>query len=102
MAKSSKTYLGVLRGTVPSAGRLQDVARVVGCSVNALSMYELGQQPLSDEKERKYAKALRQPVDRVRQLHLQEARRFHERRAAEITELLKPGKPLGKAAVAVG
>lgn len=102
MGKPSKTYLGVLRWTVPSAGRLQDVAREVGCSVNALSMYERGEQPLSDEKERKYAKALRQPVDRVRQLHLEEARRFHERRAAEIAEQLKLGKPLRRAAVAVG
>jgi len=102
MAKSSKTYLGVLRGTVPSAGRLEDVARVVGCSVNALSMYERGERALSDETVRKYARALKTPESRVRQLHVQEGIRFHERRAELLRESLKAGKPLGKGAVAVG
>jgi plasmid maintenance system antidote protein VapI len=89
----STSPLTVLRLAHPGDLSLRQLAKKIGISPNAGSLFETGRQRLSDEKLRAWAKALGAKPAEVQKRWLQTAYMHHAMRLREIRSALgKRGK----------
>lgn len=101
MPKISKTYLGVVRESLPGKPTLRDLAEEMGCTHNALANLERGVSMVSEALFRRYCRRLGIPVAQGAQLYRREAVRYHLRMAEKFrAELATGGKSRTRLAAA--
>lgn len=83
------TRLSVLRQSAVGSPSATDVARKIKTSVQAVSHFERGAQPLGPEKLRAYAKVIGATEGQVRRLHMLERQAYLREQLTEISQALK-------------
>lgn len=83
--------LSILRLAVPGAPTLRDVAAEIGCSHQAVHLFEVGRNSLSQEKLRAYAKAVHARPSDVRKRFLLASLAYYEGKVRELRRRVKVG-----------
>jgi len=86
MKTETPSYVSVLRMAHPDTPSMREIARQIGCSASAVSLFELGRQALSPDRLKAYAEAIERSAEEVRHRWAMQAAAFHSARAAELRE----------------
>jgi transcriptional regulator with XRE-family HTH domain len=95
----SLTHLAALRAASPGAPSARELARRIGCSVQAISLFESGRNAIGAKLIAAYAKELGAKPEVVERMFLLEAVRFHRKQAADAKSRLD-AMPRGRLRVA--
>ncbi len=81
--------LSILRLAAPGAPKLREIAAQIGCSHNAVHLFEVGRTSLSSARLKAYAKAVGARASDVRRRFLLASLSYHESKVRELRAELK-------------